>query len=503
MTLDEIKEELNNLTKSLALSEARIKTLQEENSQLRKVLFGRKSERRFFDATATEQSSLFNEAENTVFEESKSPELSFEPESEKEKRKPGGRRPIPTSLPREQEDINPSPDKLICGHCHSDLKKIGEEITEKIEIIPQKFYVRKIVRPKYKCPCCETEPTEIIIEPLPEMLLPKAAPGAGFMAQVITSKFADRIPFYHVSKILARADLEVSRWDLSRWSMDIFEKHLEKPMEKLTEELFRTDYLQCDETRLRVLSLSGMQYMWVVHGKLDTVKVALFHFEPSRSAKFLTDWLKDFNGVFQTDGWGSYETHLGPMPHVKLAGCNVHARRKFTECESSPESEYVLNEYSKIYKIESDLEKANAPPDVILKTRKEMSLPLFEGLRSKMNEWALTFRPSGNFGKAVNYFLNGYDKLIVYIEHPNVRPDTNLVENDIRPFAVGRKNWMFSGNEAGAKASAAFYTLVQTANLNGWDPYLFLLDLFTAIENCDSDIDLVGFIKEYRTPVLG
>lgn len=498
MSLDKLIDELNQLKESLAKSEAKNKVLLEEIGFLRQRLFGQKSERRFFDAIAIGQSLLFNEAENTVYEESQSPELSFEPESEKGKS--GGRKPLPASLPRDQEDIIPSIDKLKCKHCHKALKKIGEEVTEKIEIVPQKFYVKRIVRPKYKCTHCETEPTEIIIEPLPKMLLPKASPSAGFMAQVITSKFADRIPYYHVSKILARADLDISRGDLSRWSINVFNNHLEQPMKKLTEELFRTNYLQCDETRLKVLSMSGMQYMWALHGKLENVKVALFHFEPSRSAKFLKDWLKDFKGVFQTDGWGSYDTHLGPMPNVFHAGCNVHARRKFIESDSTPETKYVLQEYSKIYKIEADLEKANAPPDLILKTRREKALPIFENLRKKMNEWVISFRPGGNFGKAINYFINEYDKLIVYINHPHVKPDTNLVENNIRPFAVGRKNWMFSGNEAGAKASAAFYTLVQTANLNGWDPYLFLTDLFNEIEASVNEIDLVAFLKGYSQP---
>lgn len=482
----------------IANHEAVIRQLTEENAVLKKYMYGRRSEKRNFDSEAHLQSTLFNEAENTVFEDLKSPELSFETASGGEKKKSGGRRPLPANLPRDTEELIPSENRLKCRHCSSDLKKIGEEVTEKIEVIPQKIFVKKIVRPKYKCTCCETEPAEIIIEPLPKMLLPKAAPGAGFAAYIITGKFADRIPFYHMSKILRRGDLDISRGNLSRWTINIFERHLESSFEKLTNSLLSTSYIQCDETKLQVLQKEGQQYMWAMHGKLENHTVALFRYEPSRSAKFLTDLLKDFAGVFQTDGWGSYNTHLGPMLKVIHAGCNVHARRKFIECEPSPESEFVIKQYRKIYKIESDLEKANAPPDMILKTRREKALPVFELLRSKMNEWALSFRPSGNFGKAINYFVNEYDKLIVYIEHPHVRPDTNLVENDIRPFAVGRKNWLFAGNDAGAAASAAFYSLVQTANLNGWDPHQFLLNLFTEIEKTGTEIDLTAFIKAYN-----
>lgn len=494
MANPELLQEIERLKSIIALKESENESLKEEIQNLRKSIFGKSSERRRFDSIALEQSSLFNEAENTILEEERSPELF----SSNEKQKCGGRNPISPSMPREEQTLIPAEEKLSCRHCSSKLKKIGESVTEKLEIIPERIFVKKIVRPKYKCPCCETEPTEIIIEPLPKMLLPKSTPGAGFMAYAITNKFADRIPFYHLSKILSRAGMAISRGDLSRWSVDVFEKHLEEPLEKLRETLYKTDYLQIDETTLQVLNLPGKKFMWVTHGNLAGKKIAYFHYNPSRSAGFLQEWLKDFSGVVQTDGYESYDTHLNHLPGVIHAGCNAHARRKFVECGKGKEAGHVLDEYSKIYKIESDLAKANAPPDVVRKTRNELSRPILERLRNRTNQWALQFRPTGNFGKAIRYFLNEYEKLIVYLDHPEVRPDTNLVENDIRPFAVGRKNWMFSGSEAGARASAGLYTLVQIANLNGWDPYSFLHDLFLKIEKSNEQVDLVDFILTYQ-----
>ncbi len=497
MNVADLLKENEALKTTVARKEAEIQSLKEENQILRKTIFGRRSEQRNFDLTAKEQSSLFNEAENTLEEEARSPAL-FD---DMEKQKRGGRNPIPTYIPREEDKLEPDDDKLICRHCNSKLEKIGESITEKLEIIPEKVVVKKIVRPKYICKCCESEPAEIITETLPKMLLPKAIPGAGFMAHVITGKFADRNPYYHLSKILKRAGVDISRGDLSRWVIDVFERHLESLLEQLREVLFQTDYLQIDETTLQVLRLAGTKYMWAFHGNLENRKIAYFHYHPSRSAQFLQEWLKDFKGVVQRDGWKSYDTHLRGLKGVIHAGCNVHARRKFVECRPGPEVEHVLEEYSRLYKIESDLAKANASPEKILSERKMKSLPILEGLRDKMNEWALSFRPEGKFGKAVKYFLNEYEKLITYIDHPHVRPDTNLVENDIRPFAVGRKNWLFAGAETGARASAGMYTLVQIANLNGWDPYLFLYDLFLKIESIDGQVDLVKFISSY-SPVV-
>ncbi len=486
MNIDEILKENERL-------KAKIQSLEEENQALRKAFFGKSSERRRFDAIANEQSSLFNEAENTVLEEAKSPGLF----AETEKQKRGGRNPIPPGIPRDEEKLIPDKAKLICRHCNAELEKIGQSITEKLEIIPEKIIVKKIVRPKYMCKCCETEPAEIVTEPLPKMLLPKAIPGAGFMAYAITGKFADRIPYYHLSKMLNRGGIDISRWDLSRWSMDVFEKHLEKPLYGLRKKLFQTDYLQIDETTLQVLTNPGTRYMWAIHGNLADKKIAYFHYSPSRSAEFLKEWLKDFYGVIQTDGFESYDTHLNGLINVIHAGCNVHARRKFTDCDEGPEVKFVLDKYSELYKIESDLAKANAPPEKILAERKDKSLPMLVELRDRMNVWALEFRPTGNFGKAVKYFLNEYEKLIVYINHPQVHPDTNLVENDIRPFAVGRKNWLFAGSEVGAKASAGLYTLVQIANLNDWDPYRFLYDLFLEIEKVEEPVNLVDFIITY------
>lgn len=488
---------INDLLQEIESLKATIKQKDEQINSLRNIIFGRSSEKRFFDNIAKEEALLFNEAEKIITEEAKSPELFDKAEREK----PGGRRKIPENIPRDEEILKPEENKLTCKHCSSGLVKIGESVTEKLDIIPQRVIVRKIIRPKYMCKSCEQESTEIIQEPMPKTLLPKAAAGAGFMAHAITGKFADRIPYYHFAKILGRVGLDISRWDLSRWSIDVFEKHLEAPLENLRTRLFQTNYLQIDETTLQVLGNPGKNYMWVVHGELSGKKISYFHYRPSRSADFLTDWLENFQGVIQTDGLETYNTHLKNLPGVLHAGCNVHARRKFTECEKSPEQEFVLNQYSRLYKIESDLSKANAPPDIILQERKEKSLPILEGLRNEINIWCNQFTPSGNFGKAVKYFLKEYDKLIVYIEHPHVRPDTNLVENAIRPFAVGRKNWLFSGNEAGARASAGLYSLVHIANLNGWDPYKFLLELFLKIEATDGMVDLVDFIKGYSPGV--
>lgn len=497
MNTNDLLKKIQLLENTISSQNVLIEELKEENQIYLKIIFARRSEKRNFNATAKEQSLLFNEAEEIIYKEKQSPGLF----SQKDRQKPGGRNPLPVEIPRDEHILALPDNKLNCRHCNNKLVKIGESVTEKLDIIPQKVLVRKIVRPKYICKCCETEPVEIIKEPLPKMLLPKAVPDAGFIAYAVSGKYADRMPFYHFAKVLGRAGLDISRWDLSRWSIDVFDKHLKSPLENFRKKLFTTDYLQIDETTLQVLGQSGKNYMWAVHGNLNDKKIAYFHYKPSRSAGFLKDWLKNFKGVIQTDGFKSYKTHLQSLPNVIHAGCNVHARRKFVESSESPEQEMILDEFSKLYKIESDLANANAPPETILAVRKEKTLPILKGIRDTLNKLALKFRPSGNFGKATRYFLNEYERLTVFCDYPHLRPDTNLVENDIRPFALGRKNWLFSGSQAGAAASAGYYTLVQIANLNQWDPYYFLHDLFTEIEKTESEIDLAKFIGEYSPAV--
>ena len=497
MTIADLLKENERLKNQLAEQDEELQRLKEDNENYRKVIYGKRSEKRSFDSAAHGYSNLFDEAEETLEEESRAPRLIKDEDRDRNRQKRGGRNPLPEDLERDIHRLNPSPEEMLCEHCNSELQQMGEKVTEKIEVIPEKVYVKRIVRPQFVCKSCNEISSKIAVKPLPKMLLPKASAGAGFMAHAIHRKFGDRIPFYHYAKSLGHAGIDISRQDLSRWTIDVFENHLQNQMDELRKALFQTDYIQGDETPLQVLTHKKKNYIWAFHGLIENIKIAYFHHTTGRSAEFLKDWLKDFSGVYQTDGYESYDTHLGALPDVIHGGCNTHARRKFTECKAGEEAEFVLNEYAKIYKIEADLVKANAPPELILATRKEKSLPVLQGLRDRMNDWALKFRPTGNFGKAVKYFLNEYEKLIVFIYHPEVRPDTNLVENDIRPFAVGRKNWLFAGSERGAKASAAFYTLIQIANLNGWDPYSFLHRLFLTIESTDGEIDLVSFILGY------
>ncbi len=454
--------------------------LKDRVSYLERCLFSPKSERRKFDAITVEQSLLFNEVESSPLdgiEPERTDSLFTQVPSHRRRR--GGRNPLPAHLVRREILHDIPEEERKCAHGHV-LSRMGEEITEKLTIVPAKAYVERHIRPKYVCRKCEEEDATIRIAPLPKMLLPKAIPSADFMAFSITQKFADRIPFYHLAKVFTRSEIEISRDDLSRWTIQVFDLHLKGPVERLREELFRSSYLQLDETPLQVLrekdrSNTQKSFMHVAHGWIRGRPVALFHYEPTRSVRHLEEWLRDFSGVIQTDGFESYGSLLRGKANIVHAGCNVHARRKFVQCPEIRDAQYVISEYAKIYAIESMLEKEHASPERILEMRRKESLPILEGLRARIMDWILQYQKSGDMGKAMHYFIEQYDKLRAFIDHPEIRPDTNLVENDIRPFATGRKNWLFAGSPAGAEASAGFYSLVRIAELNGWDPFLFLL----------------------------
>lgn len=480
--------------------------LKDRVSYLERCLFSPKSERRKFDAITVEQSLLFNEVESSFLdgiEPERTDNLFTQVPSHRRRR--GGRHFLPAHLIR-REIIHDIPEEeRKCAHGHV-LSRMGEEITEKLTIVPAKAYVERHIRPKYVCRKCEEENAAIRIAPLPKMLLPKAVPSADFMAFATAQKFADRIPFHHLAKVFSRSDIEISRDDLSRWAIQVFDLHLKSPLERLRGELFRSFYLQLDETPIQVLrekdrSNTQKSFMHVAHGWIRGRPVALFHYEPTRSVRHLEQWLKDFTGVVQTDGFESYGSLLHGNVNIIHAGCNVHARRKFVQCPGIKDAQDIVTEYGKVYAIESRLEKEGASPERILEVRRSESLPIMDGMRARILDWIPRYTKSGNMGKAMHYFIEQYDKLRTFIDHPEIRPDTNLIENDIRPFAIGRKNWMFAGSPAGAKASAGFYSLVRIAELNGWDPFLFLSDLFRHIETSPGEIDLVKFITEYRQAV--
>ncbi|EQA35376.1 IS66 family element, transposase [Leptospira inadai serovar Lyme str. 10] len=483
----------NKYSEELRLQRQREAEHLDQIERLKIQLFGRRTEK--WSQIEIDQGLLFNEIENSLQKDSAEPEEeSLFTLVKSHTRKKTGRKPFPDYFPRIEilHDIPEIEKTCSCGH---ELTRIGEESSEKLDLIPAKIQVEVHIRPKYACKHCEGTSDEnqpvIKMAPVPNQIAEKSMLSSNFLAYTLTQKFADALPFYRQAGILQRSGVNISRTTLSNTAIQVYEK-LSPLIEDIRKELFESKYLQIDETVLQVLnepkkSNTAKSYMWVIRGFIREKPVVLYHYEPSRSAKFLEEWISNFEGIIQTDGFESYDSLLKVKSKILHAGCWNHARRRFFEIlkidPKNAQAEWIVKEIGKLYTIESKAREENLNSELHLRLRQSESKPVVDEIRSWMNKRIIEVAPKSSMGKALGYLANQWEKLLIFLDRPELQLDTNLVENDIRPFVIGRKNWLFSGCPEGATASAGFYSLVQIAKLAGVDPYAYLRDLFTSWES--------------------
>jgi transposase len=456
---------------------------------LRQKLYGPSSEQKVIEPQ--EQTNLFNEAEATTEEG---------PAEEKEtityERKKGGRRALPESLPRIEKTHDIPEDQKICT-CGCALSRIGEEVTEQLDIIPRQCRVIRHIRPKYACRQCEgveSEKAAVQIGPPAVQLLPKTIATAGLVAAVVVEKFVDGMPLYRQAARFSREGIEISRGTLSNWVVKVGE--LCRPLlDILREDLRAGPLINLDETPVQVLNEPGRanttkSYMWVFRGGMSPPgSVVLFDYRPTRSAdEILKEYLTGYKGKAQTDGYIGYEA-LSELS-IAHAGCWAHVRRKFVEVvqavnearkgkerRGTSADEAVLK-IRRLYELEKLGKVRELTGKDLVQFRREHATPLLD----EFHKWLLarvdSTPPKGLLGKAMNYMLKQWPRLILYVEDPHVGLDNNAAENAIRPFAIGRKNWLFAGSPSGAMASATLYSLVETAKANEMEPYRYLRFLF-------------------------
>ncbi len=464
----------------------RISLLEEFVRLLKHKRFGRSSEQ-----GAASQLGLFNEAECAL--ESHDEEEETVPVAAHERKK-RGRKPLPAWLPRVEIRHDLPEDEKFCKHDGHPLKEMGQEVSEQLEFIPATIQVLRHVRPKYACPKCKTG---IQIAPPPPQLIPKSIASAGLLAYVAVSKYADALPLYRQEKMLQRGGIDLPRATLASWMVKAGDS-VQALINLMREDMLAEDILQCDETRFQVLKEPGkaatsQSYLWAQRGGTEERPLLLYDYDPSRSGEVPKRLLEGFSGYLQTDGYEGYNAVCSAygLTHV---GCWGHARRKFDEAlkaqgknrrkgsqRSAKESKALqgLSFIQKLYRIERQI--VEKPPDERYRIRQERSKPVIEKLR-KWLEGSIGSIPPGTLtGKALGYLEKQWPKLIRYLEDGRLRIDTNLVENAIRPFVVGRKNWLFADTVRGAEASANLYSLIEAAKANGLEPYAYLRHIFTEL----------------------
>ena len=479
--IEELKRIIESQNTSLRNEKFKVKVLQERVDLLTSRLFSKKSEK--LGPVEEAQSVLFNEIEFLYDSE---PELALDEETvtiETHTRSKKRRKSIPDDLPRREIIIDIDESEKTCG-CGTIKSRIGEEISEKVDYIPAEAFVRRTIRPKYACRKCQGADDEgqpVTIAPVPPSIMGKSILAEGIFGHIIVSKFADGLPFYRQEGILRRAGIEISRKVMATTAIRVAEEL--EPLKKLLLEAIKNAYLLgIDETRFQVIQEPGrraeqMSFLWHILAHTREGPVPIFLYRTDRSAKFLTEILQGFSGSIITDGYGSYH-FLDSMEDVIHAGCNTHARRKFVDADkvskNNPDTVDVLNLYAKIYKIESDWKKSSQNLEQLRTIRAEKSKPLMDELKSHLDGLSQSVNPSGNLGKAVSYTLGEWQRLTKFLDHPEIPMDNNGAENGIRPFVVGRKNWLFAYRPSGAHTSALFYSLIEGAKAVDLDPSIYM-----------------------------
>ena len=466
-----------------SLSEARalIEQLRSDNKNLRtqidflkRQIFGAKSDKLKEEPASREQGLL------GIFPEPSTPpateQVVVEPAEEKKpRRKP--EQPDPAKLETVQERIEPAEADKVCAHCGKTKCEIGHERSERFDYIPAQVIRREIIRPKYACGCGEGG---VSIAPLPPAPIEKGKPTAGMLAHVLISKFLDHQPLDRQSKMFERLGFYVPRQTLSDW-VEKAAEWLQPIVRQMKQELLAGDYLQVDETPVRVLDPDvkgkcATGYLWVGGQPQGDV---IFEFHPGRGKEYALKLLgHDFKGYLQRDGYGVYGSIARERPEIIPMGCWSHARRKFIDAEDDePElARWFVLEIRKLYQIEGHARDEGMTPEQRHQLRQQLAPPILAGIKEQLEKHPRTL-PNSPMSKAVRYALNEWEALISYLKNGRIEIDNNLTENAIRPTAVGKKNWLFIGHPEAGWRSAAVYSTIVSCKRRGIRPWDYLKDV--------------------------
>lgn len=387
------------------------------------------------------------------------------------------RAPLPPQFPRTL--IHHEPDNTQCK-CGCALKRIGEDVSEKLDYTPGVFTIERHIRGKWVCDQCET----LIQAPVPAHVIDKGIPTAGLLAHVMVAKFADHLPLYRQEKIFARAGLGIPRSTLAQW-VGTCGVRLQPLVDALRDAVLEHGVIHADETPVQMLTPGAKKthraYVWAyATSQFSDLSAVVYDFSPSRAGEHARNFLHGWSGKLVCDDFGGYKAsfELG----VTEIGCMAHARRKFFDLHVTNKSqiaEKALHYIAILYEIEREVR--DLEPDLRRLIRHEKAAPVIDALHA----WMIGQRqlvPEGSaIAKALDYSLKRWTALARYLEDGAVPIDNNWIENQIRPWALGRSNWLFAGSLRSGKRAAAIMSLIQSARLNGHDPYAYLKDVLTRL----------------------
>lgn len=439
--------------------------------QLYKLIQGFKSER-FIPEILEQQLSLFSE------DSDKTGQVATPKETityTREKQKHPGRSSLPEHLPVREVILEPEEDV-------SALKKIGQEVSETLEYTPASLVKRRTIRPKY----ARKDQQGVVIAPIPPRPIEKSIAEACLLAYILVSKYIDHLPFYRqIQRFKREFGWEPASSTLSDWMASCCQL-LEPLYNTLKQKILEDGYIQADESPIKVLDndkkgSTHQGYQWVYHDPLQ--KLVLFNYRKGRGQHGPKELLDGYKGYVQCDGYSVYDK-IGVDPDITMAGCLVHARRKFVDArdQDKARAEKALVLFSEIYREERAIKEAAAGDAEMRKElRLQKVLPLLQQIKTWIQEEQFKVLPKSAMGKAMTYFINQYPKFEVIFEDGRIELDNNLIENAIRPLALGRKNFLFAGSHKAAQNAAMLYSFFGSCKMQGVNPQEWLEDTLKKI----------------------
>ena len=450
--------------------ELKIQQLTLELAHHRRIRFGCKSE-----ALTSEQRDLFIESSDedgaAIVAELEQQQA---PATAPRQHKRAGRNPLPAELPRIEH--RHEPESCICGDCGRDLVKIGEDISEQLDVEPARFFVHRHIRPQYACRQCET----ITAAPVPAAIIDGGLAAPGLHAWVLIQKYLDHLPLYRIEKISDRHGVPIARSTLAQWVGQLGVS-LQPLVDRLAQLLKQGQVLHADETPVQQLDpgkgKTKRAYMWAYRSNdlEGAPRIVVFDYQTSRSGEHVRNFLQAWRGHLMVDDYGGYKASFR-QGVIELA-CLAHCRRKFFDLHAAgahPVAGEALKRIAELYAVEAQARDDDATARLALRQRE--SLPRLRAL----HDWLITQRvrtaDGSGLARAIDYSLKRWPALIRYVDNGTLPIDNNMVENAIRPITLGRRNWLFTGSERAGCRAAAIQSLLATAKLNGLEPYAWLKD---------------------------
>jgi transposase len=465
--------------REIKFKDAKIERITFELARLKAWKFGAKTE-----AMNAEQRQMFEDtlAEDEADLEAQLAALQAQQDaSEADKPQPPKRKPRRQALPEHLRRVehHHEPESTTCPtpECGQPMVRIGEDVSERLDIVPAEFFVHRHIRGKWACKCCQ----QLVQEPVDPQIIDKGVPTAGLVAHTLVSHFVDHLPYYRLEQINARSGVHTPRSTLASWS-GTGGASLTPLHDAHRDFVLSAKVLHADETPVRMLDpgagKTAKAYVWAyARGEHDGTPGVIYDFCTGRGSKYPADFLAEWSGTLTCDDYGGYDTVFRREGCIE-AGCLAHARRKFDElakANASPVAVQAIVRIARVYRIESQAREMGVQDR--LEHRQQYSRPLWDELHAWMKLERARVPDGGGIAAALDYSLRRWNALGRFLADGAVSVDNNHIENLVRPWAVGRKAWLFAGSELAGKRAAMVMSLVQSAKLHGHDPWIYLKDV--------------------------